>query len=286
MSISLLGGLANAWIIQKGPIGPGPSRRNRAHELTHPGGRLYFAWMKVNLGIIGGTGVGDRFAAMEGKALHVPTSHGLLKGRLAKIGSANVLFIARHSLGHKTPPNAVNYLAMAEGLKRLGAKYCLGTAAVGAVHDDLAPGSFCVCSDFIDLTGRNETLFANRVQHTDFSIPMGSKSRNALNESCAQAGLKLPEKATYVCTNGPRYETPAEISSYVTMGGDLVGMTAATEAVVMREAGIDYACLAIITNLAAGVSKTALSHAEVSKQMVESGEKAVSILLDAARRLA
>lgn len=242
--------------------------------------------MNVQLGIIGGTGVGDRLALLGDKAIHVPTSHGLLKGTLAEIDGQTILLIARHSLGHKTPPSQVNYLAMAEGLKRLGAKHCLATAAVGGLTDVLSPGSFCVCTDFIDLTGRNETLFANTVRHTDFSIPMGGKSREALTASCKAASLEIPGHATYVCTNGPRYETPAEVSSYAGMGGHVVGMTAASEAIAMHEAGIDYGCLAIVTNFGSGICPTPLAHEDVTAQMIKSGETAVRILLDAARRLA
>lgn len=242
--------------------------------------------MNVHLGIIGGTGVGDRLAAFGGKVLHVPTSHGLLKGKVAEIDGIRILFIARHSLGHKTPPSQVNYLAMAEGLKRLGAKHCLATAAVGGLIDNFGPGSFCVCSDFIDLTGRNQTLFANIVRHTDFSTPMGGKAREALISACKKAEIEIPGHATYVCTNGPRYETPAEVASYAAMRGHVVGMTAASEAIAMREAGIDYGCLAIVTNFGSGISTTPLAHSEVTDQMLKSGQMAVDVLLDAARRLA
>ncbi len=243
------------------------------------------ARMKVDAAIIGGTGVGESLDKLGGKALHVPTSHGLLKGRLLPVEGLNVLLVARHSLGHKTPPHAVNYLAMAEGLRRLGARFCLGTAAVGGLRPDLPPGSFCVCSDFIDLSGRNLTLFESNVEHTDFSNPMGLAAHAALLSACSRAGIKVPARTVYVCTNGPRYETPFEVASFARIGGDVVGMTAASEATAMREAGIDYACLAIVTNPAAGISPAALSHEEVVLRMRESGEATVTILLDAVRRL-
>ena len=82
--------------------------------------------------------------------------------------------------------------------------------------------------------------------------------------------------------NGPRFETPFEIQLYAGWGGGVVGMTAASEALAMTEAGIDYACLAIVTNFAAGISETPLSHAEVSAAMEEHGARAVGILLEAA----
>ena len=242
--------------------------------------------VNVDVGIIGGTGVGERLKSLGGKTLHVPTSCGLLSGRLLVLNGLRLLLISRHSAGHKTPPHAVNYAAMAEGLRLLGAKRCLSTAAVGGLRAEFAPGSICVCADFIDLTSRNLTLFESKVQHTDFSKPLGAAARDALLAAYSNAGLGVPRRAIYVCTNGPRYETPFEVQTYAEMGGDVVGMTAASEAITMKEAGIDYACLAIVTNLAAGVSATPLSHEEVVEQMEKSGETAVNILLDAARGLA
>ena len=89
----------------------------------------------------------------------------------------------------------------------------------------------------------------------------------------------------YVCSNGPRYETPFEIETYRKLGADVVGMTAASEAIAMREAGIDYACLSVITNFAAGISATPLAHGEVAEQMDKSGEAAIKVLFGAIERL-
>jgi 5'-methylthioadenosine phosphorylase len=86
----------------------------------------------------------------------------------------------------------------------------------------------------------------------------------------------------YAGLNGPRYETPAEIQLYKKWGIDLVGMTGSSEAVVMREAGVEYSCLAIVTNLAAGLTENMLSHEEVVDEMERSGEIAVTMILDTA----
>src|SRR5690606_1319111 len=86
--------------------------------------------------------------------------------------------------------------------------------------------------------------------------------RRFLLES-APAGYSLHDGGVYVCTEGPRFETPAEIRFYAQVGGDVVGMTSATEAILARELGLCYATIAIVTNYAAGLYAKPLSQDEV-----------------------
>lgn len=225
------------------------------------------------MAIIGGTGIGDRLAAMGGKAIHVPTPAGLLRGRILH----DLVLIQRHSVGHKTPPHLVNYTAFALGLKKLGVGTCFATAAVGSLRPEWGPGTILAPTDFIDVTGRGTTLHHRTVVHTDFSSPLPARE-HLLQEGVHDGGI-------YVCGNGPRYETPYEIDLYSKIG-DVVGMTAASEAIVMREAGINYGCLCVVTNLACGIADYPLNHEEVVEEMNRSGERAVEILLEAAKRVA
>jgi 5'-methylthioadenosine phosphorylase len=242
--------------------------------------------MYADVGLIGGTGVGERLAALGGTALHVPTSEGLVRGKLLEYGGVRLFLLSRHSAGHKVPPHKVNYRALALALKALGIKNCLSTAAVGSVRAEWGPGTLVACSDFLDFTYRNVTLFDRTVVHRDFSEPFAESSRTALLNAGSALRLDVQSKGVYLSLNGPRYETPQEIHTFRSFGGDLVGMTAASEAIVMREAEIDYGCLAIVTNLAAGMTEATLNHEEVVEEMTRSGEKAVQILLRASELLA
>jgi 5'-methylthioadenosine phosphorylase len=242
--------------------------------------------MQVDIGIIGGTGIGDRLLRLGGTALHVPTPAGVLRGRYVQINGLNLFLIGRHSAGHKVPPHKVNYRSMALGMRKLGVKACLATAAVGSLRVDWPAGTMVACSDFLDFTGRRLTLFDREVVHTDFSDPFGPKSHAAIVEAATDEGESIHESGVYLCADGPRYETPAEIDMYKGLSADLVGMTASSEAILMREAEVDYGCLAIVTNLAAGITEAPLSHGEVVDEMNRSGETAVRILLRAAARLA
>ena len=242
--------------------------------------------MRADVGIIGGTGIGDRLLAFGGKPLYVPTAYGVLRGRYVQIEGLNLYLIGRHSAGHRVPPHKVNYRAMALGMKQIGVSACLSTAAVGSLRPEWPAGTLVACSDFLDFSARNLTLFDKDVVHRDFSEPFGTRSRAAILKSAESLGEVVQPKGLYLCGNGPRYETPGEIDLYKKFQADLVGMTASTEAVLMREANIDYGCLAIVTNLAAGISDAPLSHNEVVEEMNRSGDRAVGVLLGAARILA
>jgi 5'-methylthioadenosine phosphorylase len=232
--------------------------------------------MRIDAGIIGGTGIGERLAEIPGQVIHIPTPKGFLRGRLIDVEGKKVLAMSRHSAGHKVPPHKVNYAAMALAMKQLGARACFATAAVGSLRKEWGCGTLVACSDFIDLTGRFPTLYDTSVVHTDFSQPF--PARDFLLKA---GGAQVHDGGVYVCGNGPRYETPQEIRLYTQFGGDVVGMTAASEAILMREAGVPYACLAIVTNLACGLSDMPLNHEEVVEEMERSGELALRILTKA-----
>lgn len=236
--------------------------------------------MRIDVGIICGTGVGSRLAAMGGRPLVVPTRFGPLRGRVLDEHGVRVLAVQRHAAGHKTPPHAVNYRAMAAGLAQLGAKACFASAAVGSLRRDWPPGILINCSDFLDLTGRRLTMHDRLVRHIDMTTPF--PARNLLTKAMSELAVEAHDGGVYLSADGPRYESPQEIRMMATLGGELVGMTAATEAILMREAGVPYACLAVVTNLAAGISETELHHGEVEDMMKVRGETVVRVLLKAA----
>ena len=241
--------------------------------------------MRFDVAIIGGTGIGSRLTALGGKPVHIPTPHGTIRGRHLEHKGANILILSRHSAGHKVPPHRVNYVGMATALQLLDIKYCLASAAVGSLRKEWGPGTMVACTDFFDFTGRFATMFDTTVVHTDFTHPFSETINHALLATSKDQNVQVQPKGTYLCGNGPRYETPGEILYYASIRADVVGMTAATEAIVMREAGVDYGCLAVVTNLAAGISDQQLSHQEVEDEMNRSGETAVKVLLGTALKL-
>ena len=200
-----------------------------------------------------------------------------MRGRRVEREGLSLICLQRHSLGHKLPPHAVPYAAMALGLKQLGVNWCLSTAAVGSLRTDWPVGTLAACEGFVDVSGRNLTLYDRVVKHVDMGTVFPAAS--ALEESG-----DVQKGAVYLNVNGPRYETHAEIRSFQKLA-DVVGMTAGSEATMMREAGIGYGCLSIVTNLAAGLAPVELQHGEVADIMKTRGQDVLTILLRAAKIL-
>lgn len=166
-------------------------------------------------------------------------------------------------------------------MRDLAAPAVFSTGAVGSLREHLPPGSLVVCSDVLDFTSRRVTLYERDVIHTDMTTPFDSSLRRALLSGARREGIEVVDGGVYVCANGPRYETPAEIAFYRSAGGDIIGMTVGSEAIVMREAGVPYACIAGVTNLAAGLSGSSLDHEEVSQAMEALSDQMIRVMLAA-----
>lgn len=216
----------------------------------------------------------------------VPTRFGALRARVIDVAGVEVWLLSRHAAGHKVPPHAVPYRAMAEGLRRVGVKACYATAAVGSLVPEWTPGTLVACSDLLDFTGRRLTLHDRAVVHTDFTDPFGPEPRAALLWAAAKLGESIQDKGTYLGLDGPRYETPQEIRTWRQLGAEVVGMTASTEAILMREAGVPYSCLAIVTNLGTGISEVPVDHSAVVDVMSDVGPRVLNLLREATTYLA
>jgi 5'-methylthioadenosine phosphorylase len=134
----------------------------------------------------------------------------------------------------------------------------------------MVPGTIVILDQIIDLTSGRDTTFYHGeegVIHVDFTEPYCPDLREALVKAGIQSGIPLKESGTYVCVNGPRLETRAEIKSYSLLGADVVGMTAMPEASLSREAELCYAGVSVVTNFAAGMSGKKLTVTEVIEGM-------------------
>ncbi|NPV53248.1 MAG: S-methyl-5'-thioadenosine phosphorylase [Firmicutes bacterium] len=231
----------------------------------------------MKVGIIGGTGVYDPGILEDIQTVRVATAYGEVEVRAGHCRGADVVFIARHGWTHSVPPHKVNYRAHIRALKDIGVDQVIATSAVGSLNPSMRPGDFVILDQFLDFTkGRESTFFDGqdgRVVHTDFTQPYCSSMRECLIRAGCELGFAPHESGCYVATEGPRFETPAEIRMFKMLGGDVVGMTGVPEVVLAREAGLCYGAIGIVTNFAAGISKTPLTHTEVVDAMNESSRR-------------
>jgi len=116
------------------------------------------------------------------------------------------------------------------------------------------------------------------VVHTDLTHPYCPEVSAALQQACSVVGALYEPSAVYVGVEGPRYETPAEIKLYASWGAHVIGMTCVPEVALAREAGLCYGALAIVTNLACGLSPTPLAHDEVRAAVHSAADRTHEVL--------
>ena len=197
-----------------------------------------------------------------------------------------VVFLPRHGAGHTIPPHEVNYRANIWALKHSGASMVIAVNAVGGITTDfLACPMLAVPDQIIDYTyGREHTFFGSaqgQVTHVDFTFPYCEQLRGLLINAGASANVSLVDHGTYGATQGPRFESAAEIARLERDGADMVGMTGMPEAGLARELGLCYACVAVIVNPAAGKGAAEISLKEIEANL-EGGMAKVRALLEQA----
>ena len=212
----------------------------------------------IALAVIGGTGVYKLANLQDVDTRDVDTSFGKPSGpiRIGTLLGQRVAFLARHGEGHSVPPHLINYRANLAALKQVGAKRVLALNTVGGIGADFGPRILACPDQVIDYTwGRISTICeepGTEVLHVDFGDPYTTMLRHKIIAAARVTGVSLVGHGCYGATQGPRLETKAEIARMKRDGCDLVGMTGMPEAVLARELGLDYACLAIVANWAAG----------------------------------
>jgi 5'-methylthioinosine phosphorylase len=212
----------------------------------------------IALAVIGGTGL-YKLADLRDVQSHEPdTRFGRASGpvRVGMLGAHRVAFLARHGEGHSVPPHRINYRANLAALQALGARRVLALNTVGGITERFGPRVLACPDQLIDYTwGRVSTVCEEPgidVLHVDFGEPYTATLRAAVAAAASAAGVPLVNGGCYGATQGPRLETRAEIARMRRDGCDLVGMTGMPEAGLAREMELDYACLAIVANWAAG----------------------------------
>jgi 5'-methylthioadenosine phosphorylase len=209
--------------------------------------------------IIAGTGIYD-IPGVQFEEQIVETTYGKALVYHCHGGEADgLIFLARHGIEHHTPPHRINYRANLKALSMLGVQVILATNAVGSISREIPPAGLALLTDFLDFTnGREFTYFdggKSGLVHTGMENPYCPALRRSLLAKASEFGLNIRPTATYVATNGPRFETPAEIRMYAKLGGEVAGMTGVPEVVLARELNMHYAAIAYSINWASGLEE-------------------------------
>ncbi len=152
-------------------------------------------------------------------------------------------------------------------LKSAGVRMLLLTNAAGGIAEGFRPGDLMIVRDHINLMGGNPLVGPHHdvwgPRFPDVTRVYGPRLRRALHAAARTAGLSVLE-GVYMAVSGPAYETPSEVRAYARLGADAVGMSTVPEAVLAHAAGLEVAGLTCITNAAAGLGGSDLTHAEVT----------------------
>ena len=206
--------------------------------------------------------VGSGWEALSGDDNGTPidTAFGTPSANVHRLrfGDCQVLSLARHGDGHTIPPHRINYRANVLALKKLGADAIIGLNTVGVITPSIASGTIAVPSQLLDYTwGREQTLYDGRrgeVEHIDFTEPFTASLRKKLLGAAQRAGVDCYDGGVYATTQGPRLE-----------------------AAIACEAGVAYACIAMIVNPAAGRGDGSI-HAAVERHTRDARTATMSTL--------
>jgi 5'-methylthioadenosine phosphorylase/5'-methylthioinosine phosphorylase len=241
----------------------------------------------MTIAVIGGSGFQrwERFEASACHTVETPYSAEPVPVHAGSLAGQNILFLPRHGRDHSLPPHLINYRANLWALRELGARSIVAIATVGGITRVAEPGLLMIPDQILDYTwGREPTFFDAAdgvVAHVDMTEPYCDGLRRCLAEAGNSAGASLVDGGTYAATQGPRFETAAEVRRLERDGADIVGMTGMPEATLARELQLAYATIAIIVNPAAGKVEGGISMDQV-RAWQSAGRGAAENLLAAA----
>lgn len=232
--------------------------------------------------IIAGSGF-QSFGADSAGTL-VSTEFGEPSGQIRKLQYDHhaVYLLPRHGDDLLIPPHAINYRANLKALCQLKVDAVIAMNTVGVVKKNIHPGQVAVPDQLIDYTwGRAHSIFAGTttIDHIDFTEPFAESLRQDLLTAADNAGISIHEGGVYAVCQGPRLETAAEVDRLERDGADFIGMTAMPEAALARELGMEYACLSLIVNYAAGRGENSI-HADIEASTMTAKMQSMKVLAE------
>ena len=230
----------------------------------------------AEIAVLGGVGFSS-YGDCESRPVKTP--YGEVTAYLTSIKGRSVAIVPRHAEEIHIPPHRVNYRANIWAVHSLGVKRVISTNSVGSMRGHPV-GSFVVLDDFIDFTcSRSSSFYDDTTVHVDVTEPYCPEIKAALKSALGKQGLSYTE-GIYACTEGPRFETRAEIRM-MNQFADVVGMTGVPEVVLAKELSLCYASLAIVTNQACGMTTQKLTADEVTEVVGKAQDSIFEILSDA-----
>ena len=208
---------------------------------------------QAKLGIIDESGLDNLL--QEAREIKIGTPYGLPPTiLLGKLEGRETAILPRRGR-YLVPPHRVNYRALIWALHTLGVERIIAIHFTDSLNPRIKPEALVIPNDFIDFTKTRSVTFYDMAptMRVDSSHPFCPELRTALIRAEKSVIGKAWGKAICVCSDGPRYETPAEVRMFRALGGDLVSATVSPEPILARELETCYAAVCIVCNVATGI---------------------------------
>jgi 5'-methylthioadenosine phosphorylase len=207
---------------------------------------------QASIAVIGGSGLYHMADLKETKEYRVKTPFGKTSAPIVvgTLEDTRVAFLARHGKGHHLTPGEVPYRANIFALKSLGVERIISVNACGSLREDYAPGHIVIPDNLFDQTkDRSRSFFGGGlVAHIGVANPFCSGLSAELETAVRKTGAVTHKEGSFIIIEGPRFSTKAESHVFRNWGMSIIGMTAAPEAFLAREAEICYAVMAHVTD--------------------------------------
>lgn len=205
------------------------------------------------LAVIGGTGLYkiEDFEVLSTTDIQTPFGSPSSPLVRARYNGIELIFLPRHGAHHELLPSEINYRANIWALKSLGATRVLSISAVGSLNKTIKPGNLSLTDQYFDNTRglRQDTFFGQgMIAHVSMARPTCEALARDILNAAKSLNMKIHKKTTYLCVEGPRFNTRIESLFWQKAGCDIVGMTNIPEAFLAREAQLSYCTLAVITD--------------------------------------
>lgn len=207
----------------------------------------------ISFAVIGGSGLYAMPGLSDIEEVSITTPFGDPSDAIV-IGTLNgkrVAFLPRHGRGHRFNPSEVPYRANIYALKSLGVKHVVSVSACGSLREQLRPCDIVVPDQIFDFTkGKRAGSFfdGGMVGHVSFGNPFSGALSAAVASAVQAAGGVAHRGGSFITIEGPRFSSKAESNAFRMWGMDIIGMTASPEAALAREAELDFAIMAHVTD--------------------------------------
>lgn len=209
----------------------------------------------MKFAIIGGTNIEALPIPYREQAVSTP--YGDVVVFRAELDGVEFLFLSRHGVLYSFDPGQINYRANIYALHCLGVTDVVGITSVGTCDYTHKLGSLCLLSDFLDFTEARPASFEREHRlslHTGMEEVFSTTLNDKLESIILNRGMRYAGRVIYACTEGPRFETAAEVRMLRMLGAQTIGMTIVPEAPLARDLDMRYAAIGIIANYCTGMT--------------------------------